>query len=256
MFPVKDDSFKTIKYAGRSKAKVIDSRDPLKRGRIRVDHPLLGDTGWIPYLRTNSTFDPPSIGDIVYVEVDGGQYTHPLAWGNLTKGLDIQPNIPEEFRREVPTNRGIFTPGGHKIELDDGIAPVTTFPQDKNFTTENRGIRITSVGGNKIHIVEDSDNSQQYILINDANGNSIRLDYSNNTITIVSVDKIVTASGGDTEQEVGGDLTINVTGEASINASVIKLNGASGDVVTSTTSPVIDSIYGQPQLGVPTVKAG
>ena len=49
MFRTRDQNG-NVKYVSRSKAKVIDNRDPFNRGRIVVDHPLLGETVWIEYL--------------------------------------------------------------------------------------------------------------------------------------------------------------------------------------------------------------
>ena len=57
------------------------------------------------------------------------------------------------------------------MEFDDGESKPTKSPSDKDLTTKNRGIRITSSANNKIHIIEDSENSTQYILIEDKNGN-------------------------------------------------------------------------------------
>jgi len=216
MFQVRDVNTTKIKYAGRSRATVIDNRDPQKRGRIRVGHSLLGETVWIPYLRANATFDVPSIGDVVYIEADAGFYTHPIAWGNLTKGSD-EPNIPTAFQRDVPTNRGMFTPGGHLVELDDGIAPIVSQePNDKNYTTENRGIRITSTANNKIHIIEDADAGNQYILLQDAGGNIIKLDYKNNELTINSIGKTNINTTTDKTETVGGNNSLEVTGNNKI----------------------------------------
>lgn len=207
------------KYLSRSRATVIDNRDPLNKGMIRVDHPLLGETAWIDYLKLPNSFDVPSIGDIVYVECDAGEYEFPIAWGNVTKGLDEAPEIPESFKRNVPTNRGTYSPGGHKIELDDGVAKPSNSPNDKDLTTEKRGIRITSSANNKIHIVEDSDNGKEYILIEDKNGNMVKLDYKNNELTIKSLGKTAFDTTGDRTDTVGGDLTINVTGKSVINST-------------------------------------
>ena len=295
MFQTKDAANGNTKYVGRSKAKVIDTRDPLKRGRIRVDHPLLGDTVWIDYIGEPHLFNPPKIGDVVYLEADSGWHTHPIAHGRAISGEDSSPNVPSEFQRPVPTNRGFHTPGGHKIELDDGEAPVTENPQDTNFTTKNRGVRITSNAGNKVHIIEDVDSGDTYILIQDVGGNLLKLDYKNNQLTINSIGttKIDTASGktetvgakdsltvgGDKEETIGGMLKITVTGDcqitcakakimssgdtevtaggnAKVTASQIQLNGTSGDVLTTVTDPVVDTIFGAPTVGVPTVKSG
>lgn len=227
MFRGRDTSGKP-KYVGSSKAVVKDNRDPLNRGRIIVDHPLLGETVWIDYLRLPHQFDVPSIGDIVYVECDTGEYEFPIAWGNVTKGLDEAPLIPQAFKRTVPTNRGIFTPKGHLVEFDDGESKPTNSPKDTDLTTKNRGIRITSSANNKIHIIEDAENSNQYILIQDAGGNLIKLDYKNNQLTINSIGKTVMTTAQDKNETVGGKLTIAVTGNCEITCSKAKVN-ASGD---------------------------
>jgi hypothetical protein len=235
MFPVKDTSDGEIKYTGRSKAKVLDTRDPLKRGRIIVDHPLLGDTVWIDYVGEPNMFNPPKIGDLVYVEADSGWYTHPIAHGRAIKGPDTQPEIPESFRRLVPTNRGLHTPGGHKVELDDGEAPITDNPQDTNFTTKNRGIRVTSTGGNKVHIIEDVDSGDTYILIQDAGGNLIKLDYKNNQLTINSIGKTKIDTATDKDETVGGNETQAVTGNRTKNVDGNETDTIGGNLQITIT---------------------
>ena len=196
MYKSSDSNGKT-RHITRSKAVVIDNRDPLNRGRIRIDHPLIGKTGWVDYLRAPGYFSVPSIGDLVYIEADTGYAEYPVAWGNVTKGLNEAPELPEYFKRDVPTNRGIYTPNGHSLELDDGVATVSDALVDTNFTTENRGIRITTKAGNKIHISEDTTNQQQFIVLEDVNGNKIELDYKDNIVNINSVGEVnITASGG------------------------------------------------------------
>lgn len=287
MFQITENVDGFIKYVGRSKATVIDNRDPLYKGRIRVDHGLIGESTWIPYLKSPGAFDVPPIGSVVYVEADCGEYTHLVASGAIINGPDNAPKVPEEFQRDVPTNRGLYSPNGHTIELDDGIANITAAPVDTNYTTEDRGIRITSSGNNKIHIIEDSAAGQQYILLQDAGGNLIKLDYKNNQLTIHSVGATNLSTAANKTETVGGNLTITVTGncnvtctEASVTssgktsvtagadceitssgntivtASQVHLNGSSGKVQTTETDPLVDYITGVPTMGSTTVKAG
>lgn len=232
------DTNDSIKYAGRSKAVVIDNRDPMDRGRIRVEHPILGPTVWIDYLMPTGIFSIPSIGDLVYVECDSGELEYPIAFGQVIKGTDDEPELRPEFRRDVPTNRGMSTPGGHLLEFDDGLVELTQDPQDTEFTTESKGIRITSSGNNKIHIVEEVDSGNTYILIEDAGGNFIKLDYENNELTINSLGKTKFDTAEDREDTVGGELKITVTGAANITAdtatieaSEIKLGEAAAEAV-------------------------
>jgi len=287
MFRSKDISGNS-KYITRSKAKVIDNRDPLKRGRIRVEHGLTGKTSWMEYLRTPGTFTVPSIGDLVYIEAEAGEIEYIIAWGNATKGLDESPAIPTRFQRDIPTNRGMYTPGGHFIEMDDGVAPLTGTPQDTNFSTTNRGIRVTSAANNKIHIIEDSTGGNQYILIEDAGGNLIKLDYENNQLTVNSIgktkidtaeDKDETVGGNETQgvtgnktdtiggnktEDISGNLTINVGGPVNLTAGgtvtvtapQVHLNGSASGITTENSHlGVIDLITGVPVIPSTTVKS-
>lgn len=257
MFPVRDKNTGATKYVSRSKATVLDNKDPLKRGRVRVDHPLLGQTGWIPYLRTNSTFDPPEIGDVVYVEADAGVYNYPVAWGNLTRGLSSgSSSLQEQFQRNVPTNRGWVTPGGNALELDDG-------PASGSGDSGEQGVRITTIDGNKLDI---SDTGEK-ISIKDVGGNSIELTYgqggiigitlnSVKNVHIIAAKDATIETTGKTIVQAGGEVDVTASGKCVVTASEIDLNGSAGKVLTTATDPVVDTIYGAPTVGVPTVKAG
>lgn len=277
MFRTKDANG-NIKYTGRSKAVVMDNRDPLNRGRIIVDHPLLGNTVWIDYVREPGVFNVPSIGDIVYVECDAGEHEFPVAHGAVTKGTDAVPETPFRFQRTVPSNRGWRSPGGHFIELDDGIVPVSDNPDDKNFSTNKRGIRFTTRAGNKIHIMEDVINAQQYILLEDIAGNMFKMDTLNKSIEINAVQNQNNVIGGNYQIVVTGNVQIqcadasidatsavlttsgntvvNASGNVQVDGAQIQLNGSSGKILTTVTDPVVDSIFGVPTQGVPTVKSG
>jgi hypothetical protein len=220
MFRVVDADNGKQKFVARTRCCVIDNRDPLKRGRVRVDHPVVGETGWIPYLRKPSEFDVPNIGSVVYAEAESGYPTHMIAFGEIISGKDESPDLPEAFRRDVPTNRGFHSPGGHTIEIDDGIhAPVKNNPIDTDLTTENRGIRITSIAGNKVHLLEDEIKGNQYILIEDVNGNFIKLDFKENKITINSTGSSAVNTSENKDETVGGNFNLNISGNANITAS-------------------------------------
>lgn len=175
MFPVKNKIDGDTQYAGRSVARVIDNVDPKKRGRIRVFHPYLGESTWIDYLRVPGQFFVPEIEDLVYIEADAGWISHPIAWGNVTAGEDSDLAIPEEFQRFSPTNRGLFSPDGHVLELDDGTGITGT---------TDKGIRITSSEGKKLHIAEDTTTQDNRFFYEDENSNLIEVDAVTNTITI------------------------------------------------------------------------
>lgn len=56
--------------------------------------------------------------------------------------------------------------------------------------------------------------------------------------------------------KASGDADVNVDGNAKIKAAEITLNGSAGKILTTTTDPVVDTIFGIPTQGVPTVKSG
>lgn len=257
MFPVRDAYTGDLKYTTSSRAKVVDNRDPLQKGRIIVDHPQLGQTTWIAYLNTPGMFDVPKIGDIVMVESESGFYTHPVAWGNLHRVQSDNPDIssvPGIFQRQVPSARGLFTPGGHTIVLDDGLAEeITPEPNDTNLSTLGRGIKITTTAGNLVHILEDTVENKQYILLQDKNGNFIKIDTVLNKITISALE--------DQHQVVGANLTIDVTGNVNIvtnGNNTISANGnntiaANGNATISATGPTLVSSLATATVQAPSV---
>ena len=137
--------------------------------------------------------------------------------------------------------------------MDDGVAEVTENPDDTQNTTENRGVRLTTTAGNKIHIAEDDDAQNKFIQIEDVNGNKVILDYQDNNIRIESVgttdfvtanDRADTTGGNQTEdvtgdrtETVGGNLTVTVAGDINIEASGgAKGKFAGGQVAFGTDS--------------------
>lgn len=212
MFQVKDNSKGSIKYAGRSRAIVVDNIDPLKKGRVRVDHPLTGETEWIDYLHVPGIHSAPEIGDIVYVEADAGFATHPICWGNISKGYGNPEDLPVEFQRNKPTNRGFYTPEGHLIELDDG----------KDLLGTSKGIRITTSDGSKIHLNEEP--TKQSLEIELSSGQTFKVDGLTDKLDIEMVgglkatldgtlDKATIATSGGATALIDGiaDLTSLVT---------------------------------------------
>lgn len=218
MFQTRDESFGTIKYAGRSKAKVLDINDPAGRGRIVVDHPILGVTGWIPYLTAPGMFSVPEIDDIVYVECDCGYESHPIAWGNLNKGdnSSADSSINEAFTRVGPTNRGFYTPGGHLIEFDDGSTIAGT----------DKGIRITTSDGTKLHLNEDP--TSPGIDIETSSGQTITVDGLADTIEIAT-------SGGATVSLDGLNDVISAEASFGDKIEISASDGLQGSTPSGTS---------------------
>lgn len=181
-----NDSQGKPRYVGTSRASVLDNRDPDNRGRIQVNHGVIGLTSWIPYLNSPGMFSVPSVKDIVFVTCESGDPEYAYAWGNITKGIKAKPDIPDIFKRDVPTNRGLYSPGGHTIELDDGEAKSSADPNYNNLSTTHRGIRITSKSGHTIAIYDDPDGGIESITIIDKSQDGIIFNSKEKKVTLVS----------------------------------------------------------------------
>ena len=153
---------------GSSKAIVLDNRDPLQKGRIRVLSPVYGETNFIYWTAPDDGFyGPPDIGSIVHVETGGGDKDFLYATRVILDGEEGDPDTPTQFRREVPTNRGWVSPGelssegvpaakngGHALELDDGVATVDA-QGTVTHTKETKGVRLSTSGGHQLSLFEE-----------------------------------------------------------------------------------------------------
>jgi hypothetical protein len=255
MFQVKDNAIGNLKYVGISRAVVVDNNDPLKRGRIRVLSPVLGETNWIPYLTTPGTFNVPDVDTVVYIQCDGGFYTHPVAWGNLNYGEDDDLQFPEEFQRVAPTNRGIYTPGGHLIEIDDGedeagskkgirittsdntVINIADEPTDHSVTvTFDDGLEIVASGTEDKLIIDT--NNGEHIELSKAEGFQLSTPDNGGTSASFKGGKIdIVADSDITVTSTNGSLTLEANGDVSITSDTGTYSLTSdGDMSFESTS--------------------
>jgi hypothetical protein len=132
----------------------------------------------------------------------------------------------------------------------------TRFNQIVKYIDANGNYSVTSDQGPNLQV------NTSTIVLDDASGDKITIDKSAKSITI---------DCGTWNVNVSGNATIKVTGDVSltaanvdvtaqenaiVKAASIQLNGSSGQVLTTVTDPVIDTIFGEPTMGVPTVVAG
>jgi hypothetical protein len=194
MFAVTDLYSGRPKFVARAKCKVLDNRDPKQRGRIKVDHPMIGESNWIPYLQLGFLFDLPQPGDLVYVECDGGFESYLIAWGKCLTDQAEEVPLNDVFKRTAPTNRGFYSPGGHLLEIDDGeiLAPGTP-------PVNSIGIRFTTSGESRIHIIDDV--ATPGIVIERTEGQKIELD------SLLDVVSITNNNGDNIEFSLLGGVT-------------------------------------------------
>lgn len=166
------------------------------------------------------------------------------------------------------TDNGIIT-GGVKNNanvLDESLGHYWQW-RVNNITqgvTQDSSFSITQDAGTGLTIDEDmaqftdGDPSNPLQITVDKTGNNITITDSNGeSIVIDRAAKSITITANDLNLTVNGDLTAQVSGDASINADTIKLNGEEGEVLTNgPSSHPVDFVTGIPIMGVMSVKAG
>ena len=144
-------------YYGKYRAQVVDNNDPEKRGRIRVKCPtVLGEqiSRWALPCFPPNTFTVPQVGELVWIEFEGGKKDSPIWNGvfyskeqlsNKFKGLPYNPkdviNVAENINTIADKNHSIKAVGiseeagndirevaGGKIEESAGGIITTSAP--------------------------------------------------------------------------------------------------------------------------------
>jgi hypothetical protein len=197
----------------------------------------------------------PSKEDVVYIECDGGFYEHPVAWGNLNRGDDGDLQFPEEFQRVAPTNRGLYTPKGSLIELDDGSSLLDT----------DSGIRLTGHNGTKFAVNTFDDSITAEVVFGDtfelsaANGFQVATPAAGGTSLSMkggSVD-ITGATGVNISSSALADITITGGGDAALvlSGGTVALGGPAGellDIVDQIIDVVDETLTNITAITVPT----
>lgn len=154
------------------------------------------------------------------------------------------PDRPTLLTNDSPHLEGEYN-GVHITVNEDGSTSLTF-----KGATDNDGNQITPSQGNTVIQIEKDGTFQ-------VNHSTITFRLDRNGTATLTTEK-------DTDLNVSGNVNIVVTGDANVTtqgktivtAKEIHLNGEAGKILTTVTDPVIDTIFGTPTQGVPTVKAG
>lgn len=198
-----------------------------------------------------------------------GAITHPDRKSTIT---DDEPHLEGEFNgvnikvdadgSTTLTFRGATDSQGEPLDDSQGDTTVK-IEADGSFQVDHDSVtfRMDRDGDASLTAKKDIN------LTAEGNINVVAQGDVNVTCTNVKVDASGQADitvGGDTNLSVGGNCAAKVdgsckvesSGKTSVKASTIELNGSSGSVLTTATDPVVDTIFGIPTMGVPTVKSG
>lgn len=194
--PSRDKKRNASKFPGLYRGTVVDNKDPLGAGRIRVRVLAIYDGVRDEHLPWSQYADPfmgggddvgglfvPDVGARVWVFFENADFMTPVYFA----GAPAKPHFPsEKSNGEYPFNRVLKTKAGHVIEIDDSPG-------------EER-IKITHKSGT-------------YDLI-DKDGNVVQNIVGNLTQTV----------DGDVSQNVGGSLTSVVSGDTQLTTSNLTVN--------------------------------
>jgi uncharacterized protein involved in type VI secretion and phage assembly len=142
------------KIYGKYRAVVTNVNDPECMGRVMVNCPaLFGETesNWcficVPFASTSSgIWFPPNVGDLVWLEFEGGDTRYPIVTGYWFKSQSSPVSNAGGVYLDNTKRYRIYTPKGNLIELNDidGQEAVTISSKDgTTLTMSNNKVTIT-----------------------------------------------------------------------------------------------------------------
>lgn len=245
---------------------VNDISDPENLGRVKVEIPSVGGvaeslSNWARIATMSAgngrgSFFIPEVGDEVLVAFEHGDPNRPFVIGMLWNSEDTPPETMDgEGKNHLRT---IKSRSGHIITMDDSsddqTAKVTIKSQGGHEVTlddaNNKGkIELKSNGGHTVTL----DDEGKKITITDSGGGKLEFDANSNALSV--------SVSGNTDQTVGGNLKINVSGTVTIAApsgitldsSSVKLGtGASLALANETLLTAFNTHFHVGNLGAPT----
>lgn len=140
-----------------------------------------------------------------------------------------------------------------QINLDDSVGEQIILDKTNKTLFINANDFTIAIKGN-VNMTVDKDSTVAIT------GNS-NINVTGNAVIAITGDltasaKNITATAQENATINCKELNATASGNAQVTAAKIMLNGDGGDVLTTTTMAVIDSIFGELSIGVPTVSAG
>lgn len=175
--------------------------------------------------------------------------------GMSDKGIIIgaltHPDRPTNLTDQGPLLVGEYN--GVKVTVNEDGSTSLVFKG----ATNNSGSAVDpSQGNTTVQIQKDGsfqvDHSTITFLLNRGGFASLT---AKKEITLATQGKVLITANGDVDVNCA-NANVTSSGKTIISASEIDLNGATGNILTTVTDPVVDLITGVPTQGVPTVKSG
>lgn len=185
---------------------------------IKIYHPDLGNTNFIPYLQTSGMYRVPRVGDNVYCFAKEGFAEYPIAWGHQLTAAQVTALIGSRkddimvMYSAGPQNNSIW----HKITLDD---------------LSGEGVKILTHGGNSIELKDSAD-----ITVTHVSGSKATINSSQVLLEIQGTKIILSSSGIQLISAAGAKLTL--TDSIKLESS----QGSKAELGASATITAADSL--------------
>ncbi len=266
------------KIFGVATGVVADLKDPQQLGRVKVDFPWMGEAAeavamteaaeedrahsyWarVATLMAGAgrgSYFVPEVGDEVLVAFEHGDPDRPVVLGALWNADDAPPeSMDGEGKNHV---RSLRTRSGHQLRFDD------------NADEQAAGVTLESQGGHRLVLDDEGDEGKveivtqggHQLVLDDAGGTVTVADKAGNRLVLdANANSLTVETAGNEDRTVGGNLTVNVTGTATISApsgltldsTAIKLgSSAAFTLVNDTFLDLFNAHTHVGNLGAPT----
>jgi hypothetical protein len=212
------------RYYSLYRAKVVDNKDPKKRGRIKVLVPALFGEIELPQwclprdfratAKDGGEFYPPEIDDYVFVEFEGGDPQFPVYSGGWFGETAEGEELPEDFVHEedAPMVKGFKDRAGNTILFDQTEGKEKVTIQTKNHylildeTADAEAVYLAHKLGSQLQI--DKSGSMKMFT---SDGHYISMDNEGGAISVGSKDgAIVSLKEAITVSDASGKSVVNI----------------------------------------------
>jgi len=188
---------------------VTNNQDPDDLGRVKVKFPWLSDVDESFWARTatpmagkdRGVFLLPEVDDEVLVAFEHGDVRFPYVLGGLWNGVDTPPFNNQNGKNNV---RAIKSRSGHLVKLNDEDGKETVEIIDKS----GKNSIVIDSSKNTITIVTDKD---------------IKLSATQGTITL-DAQNVEIKSSSSTKLEAQGSMDVKASGTMTIKGATVNIN--------------------------------